>query len=296
MTSPTTNLQPVVTSETPALPHVPDQVQITVIQPTRGLLPAHFGDLWSYRELFYFLVWRDIKVRYAQTFLGAVWTLFQPLAMMLVFTYAFSRIGDIYTNEVPYPVFALSGLALWVFVSRAVFQGSTSLVTNQQLVTKTACPRFLLPLAGVSTMLLDFLISFVLFVMVALGYGVLPSPRLLAVVPILLVTFAFVLGISLVLASLNVRYRDVQQALPFLIQLWFFFSPVAYTLPVTTQPWVSLAGLNPLVGLIEAFRWATLGTPRPQGMLALGVLVSLTWLAAGLVYFARAERTFADDV
>lgn len=278
------------------LPRVGEHAEVTVIQPTRGLLPTRLRELWAYRELFYFLNWRDIKVRYAQTFLGAVWTLFQPLAMMLVFTYAFSRIGNIYTNGVPYPVFALSGLALWIFVSRAVFQGSTSLVTNQQLVTKTSCPRILIPLSGVSTMLLDFVISSVLFVVVALGYGVDPSLRNLAVVPILLVTFAFVLGLSLVLAGLNVRYRDVQQSLPFLIQIWFFFSPVAYTLPVTSQPWISLAGLNPLVGLIEAFRWATLGTPRPHGILVLAVLVSLGWLVVGLVYFARAERTFADDV
>lgn len=269
---------------------------VTIIRPTRGFMPPRLGELWHYRELCAFLVWRDIKVRYAQTFLGAAWTFFQPLAMMLVFTFAFSRLGQIFTNDVPYPVFALSGLAVWTFVSRGVFQGSTSLVTNQPLVTKTSCPRILIPLAAVISMLLDFVISFALFVVLAAAYGLFPSWRYVFVLPLLAVTFAFTFGISLILSALNVRYRDVNQALPFLIQLWFFLSPVAYTLPITKQPWLSLVALNPLVGLIEAFRWAVLGTPRPQGLLLVAIAISIAWLLAGLTHFARVERTFADDV
>lgn len=277
-------------------PASPRSSTVTVIRPTQGLLSPRIAELWAYRELFLFLNWRDLKVRYAQTALGAIWTFFQPVAMMLVFTYAFSRIGTVFTNDVPYPVFALSGLTVWIFVSRAVYQGATSLITNQPLVTKTSCPRLLIPLSGVTTMLVDFVISFGLFGAVALAYSVRPSWQLVFAPLVVVVTFVFVLGLALILAGLNVRYRDVGQALPFLIQLWFFCSPVAYTLPVTTQPWISLAALNPLVGLIEWFRWSTLGTPRPHGVLVVAIVVSFAWLAAGLVYFSRVERTFADDV
>jgi lipopolysaccharide transport system permease protein len=243
------------------------------------------------------LVWRDIKVRYAQTLLGAVWTVFQPLAMMAVFTYAFSRLGRIVApSGVPYPVYALAGLALWMFVSRGVFQGAQSLIFNLPLVTKTSAPRFLIPLAAVASMFLDFLIAFGLFLIFALAYGIVPTWKFVFVPPLLLVAFAFTLGISLYLAALNVRYRDVAQALPFLIQLWFFLSPVAYSLPVANQPWVTLVALNPMVGLIETFRWAVLGTARPSGLFVAALLVSAFWLAVGLMHFARVERTFADDV
>lgn len=274
----------------------PQRGQVTVIQPTRGLIPPRLNELWQYRELLYFLVWRDIKVRYAQTLLGGVWTVFQPLAMMLVFTYAFSRLGQIYTAGVPYPVFALAGLAIWTFVSRGVFQGASSLISNIGLVTKTSAPRIIIPTAAVTSMFLDFVIAFGLFVVFALAYGITPDLSYVAVVPLLLLTFLFTTGISLFLAALNVRYRDVAQALPFLIQLWFFLSPIAYTLPVKSQPWITLLALNPVAGIVETFRWAVLDTARPTGLLIAAVLVSLTWFALGLAYWARVERTFADDV
>jgi lipopolysaccharide transport system permease protein len=271
--------------------------QVTVIQPTTGLIPPRLGELWRYRELLGFLVWRDIKVRYAQTLLGGVWTIFQPLAMMLVFTYAFGYLAKItFPGDVPYPLFALAGLTLWTFVSRGVYQGASSFIANIGLVTKTSSPRIIIPLAAVASMFLDFVISFALFLVFSLAYGVYPTWRFVFIPFILLVTFAFTFGISLFLSALNVRYRDVAQALPFLIQLWFFLSPVAYNLPIASQPWVTLIALNPMVGLIETFRWTVLGTDRPAGLLVAAVLVSAAWVLIGLAYFAKIERTFADDV
>lgn len=267
-----------------------------LIRPTTGPLPPRLSELWAYRELFGYLVWRDIKVRYAQTALGAVWMIFQPLAMMLVYTFAFSHITQA-SVDMPYPIFALSGLTLWIFVSRGVIIGSESLVANIALVTKTAAPRILIPLAAVVSVFVDFLVALVLFLVIAAVYGRVPSWRFVAVPPLLLVAFALTLGLSLLLAATNVRYRDIGQALPFLVQLWFFLSPVAYLLVTPGRSWQTvLQAANPLVGLVLAFRWALLGTPAPRGLLAVAVLISFAFFAAGLFRFAQTERTIADDV
>ncbi|MBA2461683.1 MAG: ABC transporter permease [Actinobacteria bacterium] len=252
--------------------------------------------MWAARDLFYFLVWRDIKVRYAQTALGAFWTLFQPLGMMLVFTYAFARLADIDTGTVPYPVFALSGLALWLFISRAVMLGASSLVSNVPLVTKTSCPRIVIVLASIVPPLLDFVISISLFLLVAGLYGIFPSWKFVLVPPILLLAFLLALGLSLFLAALNVRYRDVGQALPFIVQLWFFLSPVAYTLHTPGLSWATIVqAVNPLVGMIGVLRWALVDEPAPRGLLLVSVVATFLLLVGSIVYFVRAERTLADD-
>lgn len=268
-----------------------------VIRPTTGFLPPRLGELWDYRELFGFLVWRDIKVRYAQTVLGAFWTLFQPLGMMLVFAYAFAKLGNIDTGEVPYPLFALSGIALWLFVSRGVLSGASSLVANIPLVTKTSSPRVIIPLAAVASAVIDLVIGLALFLVFAIAYGAYPTWRY-AVAPLILVlTLALTVGLSLFLSALNVRYRDVGQALPFLVQLWFFLSPVAYSLHTPGVSWPTIVqAFNPMVGLIEAFRWTLLGTAPPHGLLAVAALAAVAIFVGGLVYFAQAERTLADDV
>jgi homopolymeric O-antigen transport system permease protein len=268
----------------------------TVIEPTSGRLPLRLGELWRYREFFLFLVWRDIKVRYAQTALGAAWMVFQPLAMMLVYTFAFSHLARVNIPGVPYPLFALSGLTLWIFVSRGVVLGSESLVTNIPIVTKTSSPRMIIPLAAVVAVLVDFVIALMLFLVIAALYGRFPTWRFAFVPPLLLVAFTLALGIALLLSATNMRYRDVGQALPFTVQLWFFLSPVAYLLQTPGHSWeTAIQAVNPLVGLILAFRWALLATPPPHGLLAVAVAVSLTLFVAGLFHFARLERTLADD-
>jgi lipopolysaccharide transport system permease protein len=280
-----------------AAPRPLDVTPITVIRPTTGRIQIRLGELWRYRELFAFLVWRDIKVRYAQTALGAAWMVFQPLAMMLVYTFAFSHLAKVNIPGVPYPLFALSGLTLWIFVSRGVSLGSESLVSNIPIVTKTSSPRLLIPLAAVVSVFVDFLIALVLFLAIAGVYGRHPTWRFAFVPLLLLIAFVLALGISLLLSATNVRYRDVGQALPFIIQLWFFLSPVAYLLQTPGHSWeTAIQALNPLVGLILAFRWALLATPPPHGLLIVAVGISIAMLVVGLLRFTRLERTIADDV
>jgi lipopolysaccharide transport system permease protein len=271
---------------------------VTIIRPTRGMIPPRLGELWSYRELLFFLIWRDIKVRYAQTLLGALWTVFQPLAMMLVYTYAFTELAKVDTGTVPYALYALSGLAVWMFVSRAVFQGSLSLVNDVAIVTKTAAPRLMIPLAAVISMFVDFLITLGLFLIFDFIYGRVPPPQIVLVPAIIALAFLLALGLSLLLSALNVRYRDVGQALPFLLQLWFFLTPVAF--PLLTpggKSWITLVqALNPLVGITLVFRWAVLDTPPPHGLLVASIVITAVLLVVGLGYFARAARTIADDI
>ena len=269
---------------------------MTSIRPTEGRVRIRPRELWRFRELFAFLVWRDIKVRYAQTALGAAWMVFQPLAMMLVYTFAFSHLARVNVPGTPYPLFALSGLTLWIFVSRGVTMGSDSLVQNIPIVTKTSSPRILIPLAAVVSVFVDFVIALVLFLIISGVYGRHPTWRFIAVPPLLFATFLLTLGISLFLSATNVRYRDVGQALPFIVQLWFFLSPVAYLLQTPGHSWeTAIQAVNPLVGLILAFRWALLATPPPHGLLIVSVAVSAVVFVVGLLHFERLERTLADD-
>lgn len=269
----------------------------TVREPTTRRLPMRPREFWRYRELFFFLVWRDIKVRYAQTALGAAWMLFQPLAMLLVYTFAFGHLAKVSIPGVPYPLFALAGLTLWIFVSRGVMLGSDSLIHNIPIVTKTASPRMIIPLAAVVAVLVDFVIALVLFLVIAAAYGHYPTWRFALVPPLLVVAFVLTFGISLLLSATNVRYRDVGQALPFVVQLWFFLSPIAYLLQTPGHSWETIVqAANPLVGLILAFRWALLATPAPHGLFVVSVATSGVVFVAGGLHFARLERTLADDV
>ena len=267
-----------------------------VIRPTSGPIPPRLNELWAFRELFTILVWRDIKVRYAQTKLGFAWMLFQPLALLLVYTFAFSHLAKVTIPGIPYPVFALSGLTLWIFVSRATITGAESLVANIAIITKTSAPRIMMPLAANVSVIVDYLISFILFICIAAAYGFYPTWRIIFTLPLLLVAFVLTTGLTLFLSATNVRYRDVGQALPFLITLWFFLSPIAYQLQTPGHSWETLLqAANPLVGLLVAFRWALLGTPAPHGLLIASLVVTAVVLVAGVVRFAQAERTLADD-
>jgi homopolymeric O-antigen transport system permease protein len=271
---------------------------VTVIRPTTGPIPPRLNELWRYRELFGLLVWRDIKVRYAQTALGALWMVFQPLALMLVYTFAFSHLTHVHLAvDAPYPLFALSGLVLWIFVSRGVLIGAESLVQNMALVTKTSCPRILLPTAAVVSVLADFLVTVVLFFVFAGAYEILPSWHAVFVPGILALAFILTLGLTLLLSAMSVRYRDVSQALPFLIQLWFFLSPIAYQLQTPGKGWeTAVQGLNPLVGLVLAMRWSLLGGSAPHGLFVVSCLGTAVIFALGVMRFARAERTIADEL
>jgi lipopolysaccharide transport system permease protein len=273
------------------------QSSVILIRPTEGSVTPRLLEVWRYRELFVFLVWRDIKVRYAQTALGAALMVFQPLALMLVYTFAFSHLAKVNIPGIPYPLFALAGLTLWIFVSRGVMLGAESLISNITIVTRTSSPRIIIPLASVVSVLVDFVIALGLFLVISGLYGRAPSWHIVFVPPLLFVAFTLTLGIALFLSATNVKYRDVGQALPFIVQLWFFLSPVAYLLQTPGHSWETvIQALNPLVGLILAFRWALLDAPAPHGVFLVALAVSIFLLVAGLVHFARLERTLADDI
>lgn len=258
------------------------------IRQTRGYVVPNLRELWHYRELVYFLAWRDVKVRYAQTVLGVAWTLVQPLALMLVFTYAFHRLGNVQTEDVPYPVFALAGVTFWTFFARAVTQGSDSLVENAPLLTKIYCPRILIPISTIVSALVDLALSLVLLICVAVLYGYHPTWQLFLIVPVLLLGVILAAGVTFLFSAINVRFRDIRQGLPFLVMLLLFLSPVAY--PINNP----LLALNPLVGIIDAFRWCILGTSVSATSLVLAVGITFSLLVVGTTYFSRAERTFAD--
>lgn len=269
---------------------VPPPASPLVIEPSSGWAIPKLAELWQYRELLYFLTWRDIKVRYSQTVLGGAWAIFQPLMLMLVFTFAFRRLAKIETGSLPYPVFALAGLVFWTFFSKAVTQGSDSLVANAQLLTKVYCPRLLIPVAAVLSGLVDLCLSLAFFLVFAAVYGYEPSWRLVVLPAALLIGLVLAVGASLLLSAINVRYRDVRQALPFLVQLLLFLSPIAY--PITSE---LLSVMNPLVGIIELFRWSLVGAGGPSPLdVGAAVAVASGVMIIGAAYFSRVERVFAD--
>jgi lipopolysaccharide transport system permease protein len=255
-------------------------------------------DLWRSREILYYMVVRDIKARYAQTLLGAFWTVFQPLAMIGVFTYAFSRFFHDQSLGVPYTLWATAGIALWIFLSRAVMQGAGSLVGNVPFLTRTAVQRPLIPIAAVCASCVDLLVGIALFLVLATGYGEYPTWRYALVPAVVALAFLMALGLSLLLSPLEVRFRDVGRTLPFAIQLWFFLSPVVYVLPASGPELVRLLlnDLNPAVGLFESFRWALLGTAVPSSDLIVTLVFTGAVILAGAVYFTRAERMLVDDL
>jgi lipopolysaccharide transport system permease protein len=259
-----------------------------VIRPKRGLALPSPRELWQYRELLYFLAWRDVKVRYAQTLLGSAWAIFQPIALMLVLTFAFRKLANIQTESVAYPVFALAGIVFWTFFSRAVTQGSDSLVANSALLTRIYCPRLLIPIAVIFSGIVDFVLGLAVFVCVGAAYGYYPTWRLALLAPLFLLGLGLAAGITLFLSALNVRFRDIRQGLPFLVQLWLFLSPIAYPLDG------GIYALNPLVGIIDAFRWALVGTSVEPLSLLLSGTETVVMLVIGIAYFSRVERTFAD--
>jgi len=273
------------------------QPPLVVIRPTTGFVLPRLQEVWQQRELLLFFARRDIKVRYAQTILGWLWTFIQPVGMMLVFTLAFRKLGRVETDGVKYPIYVFSGLTFWIFFSRAVSAGADSLVANAQVLTKTACPRLLMPLSSMAAALFDFAMTFGLLLVFAALYEVYPSWRLALVIPVMAAGVALALGASLVLSAVNIKHRDIRNLLPLALQLLLFMSPIAYAFSTLGKPWTTLFQLNPLTGIVLAFRWTVVNAPAPSGLaLAVSGAASVALLAIGLIYFFRAERMFADVV
>jgi len=275
----------------------PQTGPIFCIEPSRGWTALKLGELWHYRELLYFLAWRDIKVRYKQSALGAGWALLQPLATMAIFTLIFGRLANMPSDGLPYSVFAFTGLLPWNYFAQALTRSSTSLVSNGGLISKVYFPRLIVPLSAAIAPLVDFAVAFIALVCMMLWFSITPTWHWM-ILPFCL-SFAAIsaFAVGLWLAALNVRYRDVAHTIPFLVQFWMFASPVAYPASLVPAKWRVLYGLNPMAGVIEGFRWCLLGTGTLDlRTLAVSALTVLVLLWGGAIFFKRMERTFADVV
>jgi homopolymeric O-antigen transport system permease protein len=276
---------------------VPVSSTHVVIRPSRGWVSLRLKELWNYRELLYFLTWRDIKVRYKQTVLGAAWAILQPLLTMVVFSIFFGKLGGIPSDGLPYPIFAYAALLPWQLFSHALTESGNSLVSSQNLITKVYFPRLVIPFAPVFAGLLDFAIAFVILLAMMLYYGITPGMAIFTLPAFLLLAVLSALGAGLWLSALNVKYRDIRYTIPFFAQFWLFLTPVAYPASLVPERWRSLYGINPMAGVVEGFRWALLGSHQISfSMLGVSSLVVLLTFAGGLYYFRRMEATFADVV
>ncbi len=277
-------------------PRHPGPVTHTVIEP-RGRATLQLGEVWRYRELLYFLIWRDVKVRYKQTLLGASWAVLQPLAAMVVFTIVFGNLVAVPSDGLPYPVFAFAALVPWTYFSVGLAQASNSLVNSQNLLKKVYFPRLVIPLAAVLAGLVDFAVAMAVLLGLMLLFGVVPQLTALAVIPLLALACVTAFGVGLWLSALNVRYRDIRHILPFLIQVWLFATPIAYPSSLIDEPWRTVFALNPMVGVVEGFRWALLGADTaPGAMVLVSTTVAIAILVSGLYFFRHHEGTFADAV
>ena len=267
------------------------------IQPSSGWGSLNLGELWAHRELVYFLTWRDVKVRYKQTALGAIWAIIQPIMTMAVFALFFGRLAKVPSDGVPYPLFAFTALVPWMFFSNGLTQASNSLVHNANLLTKVYFPRLAIPISTVMAGALDFVLSFVVLVAMVAYYGITPTANVVWLPLFALLALVTSLGVGLWAAAINVQFRDVRYTIPFLTQFWMFGTPVAYPSSLLPEPWRTVFGINPMVGVVEGFRWSLVGAKTAPGpIIALSSLVAVALLVSGAYYFRRMERTFADIV
>jgi len=273
------------------------QPETIFIKPSSGLAALNLRDLWTYRELIYFMIWRDIKVRYKQTLLGAAWAVIQPVLTMLVFTFIFGTVAKLPTDGIPYPIFSYTALLPWGLFTSALNNASRSLTANQNMVTKIYFPRLVLPLASVLGGLVDFAIAFLILIVLMIYYKVTPTGAIWTLPLFLLLTVITALGVALWLSAINVQYRDVNYVLPFLTQFWLFITPVAYSARVISEKWQFVYSLNPMAGVVNGFRWALLGTNTgPDLNMAISIGIAFMFLISGLFYFRSMERTFADTI
>jgi lipopolysaccharide transport system permease protein len=282
----------------PVAPPLPDEPLIT-IERSRSWSPVNLRELWAYRELLFFLTWRDIKVRYKQTMLGVLWVIIQPLVMMLIFTLLFGRLAGLaqWTGGIPYPIFAFAGLLPWTFFASAVTNSSNSLIGSTHLITKIYFPRMIIPAAAVAAALLDFALAFVILAALMIYYGIGVTWTILLLPALVALVTLFSLGVGVILSALNVKYRDVRHALPFVVQIWMFVSPVIYPTTMVPERWRWALGLNPMTGIIEGFRTALLGRAAVDwSLLAISAVVTLVLLICSAFAFRRMETSFADVI
>jgi lipopolysaccharide transport system permease protein len=281
---------PVAPSSSPALPHVQ-------IRPSKGWVALKLGELWEFHELLYFLTWRDIKVRYKQTALGAAWAILQPVFTMLVFSVFFGKLAGMKSDGLPYPIFAFTALVPWTFFSYGLAQSSSSLVGNENLIKKVYFPRLIIPISTVLSGAVDFFLAFFVLLAMMFYYGIVPTVNVVWIPLLVLLTVVTSLGVGLWLSALNVQFRDVRYVIPFLTQFWMFATPIAYPSSLLSEPWRTLYGLNPMAGVVEGFRWALLGTSAAPGpMVLVSAFAAVLILIGGAFYFRRMEKTFADIV
>jgi lipopolysaccharide transport system permease protein len=285
--------EPVALENELELPSLP----VTYIRPSRGWLSLNLRDLWEYRELLYFLTWRDIKVRYKQTILGAAWAIIQPFFTMVIFSLFFGRLAKIPSDDIPYPIFSYAALVPWTFFANGLSQSSNSLVASANLLKKVYFPRLVIPISAVLGGAIDFGLAFVVLLAMMLWYGIVPTPAVFWLPLLLLLALVTALGAGLWLTAMNVQFRDVRYAVPFLVQAWMFATPIAYPSSLLDEPWRTLYGINPMAGVVEGFRWALLGTETAPGPIVLvSAVVAVALLISGAYYFRRMEKTFADVV
>lgn len=268
----------------------------TVIEPRRGFASLRLGDVWTYRELLYFLAWRDVKVRYKQTTLGVAWAVIQPLFTMVIFSVVFGRLAKMPSDGVPYPLFSFVALLPWQLFAHSLTASSQSVVTESRLITKVYFPRVIVPLSSVLGGLVDFAIASLVLLGLMAYYGAAPGVRVVFLPVFVVMAVVSALAVGLWLSALNVKYRDVRYTLPFLTQVWLFASPVSYPSTLIPGRWQWLYGLNPMAGVVEGFRWALLGTPAPMGTIYVSAVLVVALLVGGLYYFRSTERLFADLV
>jgi lipopolysaccharide transport system permease protein len=280
-----------------SLPLRTGQVPVIRVEPSKGWVSLKLRELWEYRELLYFLIWRDVKVRYKQTVLGAAWAIIQPFFTMVVFSLFFGRLAQIPSDDIPYPIFSYAALVPWTFFANGLSQASTGMVTHASLIKKIYFPRLAIPIARVLAGTVDFVLAFVVLLGMMLVYGIVPTVNAFWLPLFLLLALVSSLGVALWLAALNVQFRDVGYMVPFITQFWMFATPIAYPSSLLSEPWRTLYGINPMAGVVEGFRWALLGTDTAPGpVITVSSLVALTLLLSGAFYFRRMERTFADVV
>ena len=276
---------------------MPSDSHVIVVKPSKGWISLKLRDLWEYRELLYFLTWRDIKVRYKQTVLGAAWAIIQPFFTMVVFSLFFGKLAKVPSDGIPYPIFAYAALVPWTFFANGLSQSSNSLVDNANMLKKVYFPRLVVPLSSVISGVVDFILAFTVLLGMMLFYGIYPTIHVIWLPFLLLLTLTTSLGVGLWLSAMNVQFRDVRYTVPFLTQFWLFATPIAYPSSLLPEPWRTLYGINPMVGVVEGFRWALLGTETAPGpIIIVSALVALALLVGGAFYFRRMEKTFADVV
>jgi lipopolysaccharide transport system permease protein len=275
----------------------PSNLPRTRIQATRGWVALKMKEVWAYRELLYFLTWRDVKVKYKQTAFGAAWAIIQPFSTMVVFSLFFGNLAGVPSDGVPYPIFSYAALVPWTFFASGLAGASNSLIGSSSLITKVYFPRLIIPIGSVVSGLVDFALAFLVLIGMMVYYGVVPSAAALLLPLFILLAMVTALGVGLWLSALNVQFRDVRYVMPFIIQFWLFATPVAYSSSLLDQPWRTVYALNPMVGVVEGFRWALVGTDTAPGwMMIPSCLAAIGILIGGAFYFRRMEKTFADWV